>query len=196
MSGSGDVHEEPELKPEILAPQKVALPTPRILPADVEMAVVFADEIERHPSKRSVKIDQRRTDHEVNVEGAIAEIVFFRCFGQDWKPKVYDGGDPGHDLVVSEFQIQVKATRYKEGRLLVGPKKLLPHVEILALVIVNESLMECTLAGWVMRKRWDKEHGVGDFGYGPRDFLEQPYLSALRDLYKVLEMCEKEKGKT
>lgn len=166
---------------------------PLILPIyaeDIARAVDFADR-KLAARKKSGRFDPWRTTHAINVQGAIAEIVLLRYFGVEWIGEVYRGGDPGHDLILSGFCIEIKSTHYDNGRLLVGPIALKDHVDILALVVVDRKANECVAVGWVYRSRWDNEHGVGDCGKGPRDFMNPNRLSKIEDLSGLLESCER-----
>lgn len=87
-------------------------------------------------------------------------------------------GDGGTDLMMDEYNIQVKTTKYKTGRLVFNMNdKLDAHIYILCLAI--ESAAEVILQGYIRRASMDEVMTEQNLGYGMRKVIEQKHLKPI-----------------
>lgn len=87
-------------------------------------------------------------------------------------------GDGGTDLMMNEYNIQVKTTKYKTGRLVFNMNdKLDAHIYILCWAM--EGAAEVILQGYIRRASMDEVMTEQNLGYGLRKVIEQKHLKPI-----------------
>lgn len=138
----------------------------------------------RRHGVKTQKVDNKRSDADVDFFGALGEIVFARHFNQ--KIALYEslGGDAGYDFKINGLTIDTKQTKYKTGRLIVRPgKQNKAHIYVL---IIGKS-EKMSMVGWAFGGDFnDKDRmKVIDLGYGDNLTISQKKLRPMEHL-KVL----------
>ena len=127
----------------------------------------------------SRKVDPKRSQLEIDLEGLKAEYAVGLVLGL--KPDLEGRlrGDDGHDLV-GESTWQVKANKYARGDLYVNT---LEEVVSDNLVLVHrtrdESVVE--IAGYVGRQSFVSDCHIADYGYGKRYALPHESLHSMME---------------
>lgn len=87
-------------------------------------------------------------------------------------------GDGGTDLMMDEYNIQVKTTKYKTGRLVFNMNdKLDAHIYILC--YAPEGGVEVILQGYIRRASMNAAILEQNLGYGMRKIIEQKHLKPI-----------------
>lgn len=87
-------------------------------------------------------------------------------------------GDGGTDLMMDEYNIQVKTTKYKTGRLVFNMNdKLDAHIYILC--FAPEGGADVILQGYIRRASMDEVMTEQNLGYGLRKVIEQKHLKPI-----------------
>jgi len=97
---------------------------------------------------------------EGDIQGCGAEIAIAQAYGLEWKPTI--GELPHYDFVLPNGELlQVKRTKYGEGKLLITERDLTCHWY----VCLRGVIPEFTIAGFIERRRirpeWWGEKGQG-----------------------------------
>jgi hypothetical protein len=87
-------------------------------------------------------------------------------------------GDGGTDLMMDEYNIQVKTTKYKTGRLVFNLKEDL-NADIYILCLAIEEASEVILQGYIRRQSMDAVITEQNLGYGMRKVIEQKHLKPI-----------------
>jgi len=116
--------------------------------------------------------DSEATELELNIMGVTAEIAVAKSLNKYWAPEFIDLLD--YDI---HPNIQVRATKYKTGNLIVNPKDNDHHK--FYLVIVNGS--EFNIVGWEYGGLCKKEEYYQNKGNGrpPTFFVPQEKLRTI-----------------
>ncbi len=129
-----------------------------------EMGWVEAEAVRRDAIKRAIDADRQRInvtqpDVENDRIGLPGEVGVARYFGVQ-----HDQGtgykDPGYDMIINRYRVEVKATEVRGGRLCVAEYRIakgdLDNADILFLTRVaryqGEKPTEVTLVGWVSKR--------------------------------------------
>ena len=87
-------------------------------------------------------------------------------------------GDGGTDLMMDEYNLDVKTTKYKTGRLVFNMNdKLDAHIYILCWAM--EGAAEVIIQGYIRRQSMDKVMTEQNLGYGMRKVIEQKHLKPI-----------------
>ncbi len=126
------------------------------------------------------------TDQTVDVAGVKGEYAFAKAFDlpiQTW-PGI--GGDPGYDFIMHGKSVDVKATFYRKGRLLLPTWQEDHLADVLVLAVVD---MHVTLAGWTSKKLFMKKAQRAQLrADGPSNLtMEQDQLLAMEDLERIVK---------
>lgn len=95
-------------------------------------------------------------------------------------------GDGGTDLMMDEYNIQVKCTKYKTGRLVFNMKDEL-NADVYILCWAMEGAAEVILQGYIRRASMDEVMTEQNLGYGLRKVIEQKHLKPISLLISYRE---------
>lgn len=95
-------------------------------------------------------------------------------------------GDGGTDLMMGEYNIQVKCTKYKTGRLVFNMKDEL-NADVYILCWAMEGAAEVILQGYIRRASMDEVMTEQNLGYGLRKVIEQKHLKPISLLISYRE---------
>lgn len=87
-------------------------------------------------------------------------------------------GDGGTDLMMDEYNIQVKTTKYKTGRLVFNMNDKL-DADVYILCLAMEEAAEVILQGYIRRASMDAVMTEQNLGYGMRKVIEQKHLKPI-----------------
>jgi hypothetical protein len=149
---------------------------------------------DRHPlsTGRNVIIDKTNDKDGVDLLGWMGELVVSLAtgFALDWQ--LFHGSDPGYDMAVSDFTIQIKTG--------CGPSLLFKtldyfsenaDVAVLVEYVGNdrrhpETDPRFVVHGWVTRDDFVIKHRIRDFGrgLGPQPYMHKSKMRPLASLIK------------
>jgi len=127
-------------------------------PYDVEKVGLLAQAraVGKRPNVKNRRVTDE-SDQTIDIAGVKGEYAFAKAFDlpvQTW-PGI--GGDPGYDFVMHGRSVDVKATFYHNGRLLL-PTWQEDHVaDVLVLAVCGAEVSRVTLAGWTSKKLFMKK---------------------------------------
>lgn len=87
-------------------------------------------------------------------------------------------GDGGTDLMMDEYNIQVKTTKYKTGRLVFNMNDKM-DADVYILCLAMEEAAEVILQGYIRRASMDAVMTEQNLGYGMRKVIEQKHLKPI-----------------
>lgn len=87
-------------------------------------------------------------------------------------------GDGGTDLMMDEYNIDVKTTKYKTGKLVFNLNDEL-KADVYILCWAVEELMQVVLQGYIRRASMDDLMTKQNLGYGMRKVIEQRHLKPI-----------------
>lgn len=116
---------------------------------------------------------------EIDRDGILAEMAFGKAFNLYPDLSVYPRKG-GADLIGrTGKKIDVKATRYKTGRLVIHIDKPVDEVDIYALAIVDGD--NVNLVGYIQSKDAVKKENIKNLGHGEGYVIEQDSLIKFKD---------------
>lgn len=126
------------------------------------------------------KIDRKRSQLEIDLEGLKAEYAVGLVLGLEPDLEGRLGGDDGHDLK-GESTWQVKHNRYSHGDLYVNTIEELVSDN---LVMVHPTGVEAVveIAGYVDKGSFVSDCHIADYGYGKRYALSHDRLHSLMEV--------------
>lgn len=147
----------------------------RLTPSEAKVVSILARD--RYQSARAGNVDNARigpqSDEQTDLDGLGAEIAvakFLNLF-----PDLTVGPrSGGADLLNANLTIDVKHTRYANGRLLATLKKAADPCDIY--VLVTGVLPEYYVVGWAYGHELIHEDNLRDLGHGVGYVLDQAYL--------------------
>jgi len=95
-------------------------------------------------------------------------------------------GDGGTDLMMDEYNIQVKTTKYKTGRLVFNMKDDL-SADVYILCWAMEDAAEVILQGYIRKPSMGEVMTEQNLGYGLRKVIEQKHLKPISLLISYRE---------
>ena len=130
---------------------------------------------ERYSSNRKNGIRNQKagpqSEYETEVEGVGGELVFAKAC--NLYPDL--GVVPGKfDFTLHGCTVDVKTTKYPDGKLLVSYSKKLEDCDVY--VLVTGSMPSYVIAGWLYNNEIINEDHVDDWGKGPLYVAEQSEL--------------------
>ncbi len=148
-------------------------------PAEASIAHTLA--VMRNAANRGHGVkDQQMGDQdpiEIDRDGILAEMAFGKAFNL-WPDLSITPRHGGADLVGKNGKrIDVKATRYKSGRLLIHAGKEQGDVDVYVLAIVEKNTVR--LVGYIDSSEALEESNLGDVGHGKTYVIEQDRLVSL-----------------
>ncbi len=87
-------------------------------------------------------------------------------------------GDGGTDLIMGEYDIQVKSTKYKTGRLVFNNRKEI-GADVFILCWVNEEAMQVSILGYIRKQSIEDCLIEMNLGHGKRLVVEQKFLKPI-----------------
>lgn len=162
---------------------------PTLIPITPEMRLAAA----RMRENRAVYNDGAATQHhyyergQVEADGLLGEFALHAFLGLDWHAVTDRARDGGADAVVSGIRIDVKATRHRDGGLiLLREKRAERYADLYVLAVVHAHA--ANLVSWARRAellctppRWLK--------YTAEYYLPQNQLRAMAELRPALKIA-------
>jgi hypothetical protein len=157
---------------------------PQISLTDEEVATINVLASIRSISARNSNVkDMKRSDLngvEIDLDGLMAEWAF--CKYKNVFPDLVASPRSGTcDAIVNGLRIDVKSTRYKNGRLLVTLKDN-PDVDIYVLAIISKN--DVTFVGWEYKKNICIPNNIRDLGRGDGYVIDQNNLRPFKTIKK------------
>lgn len=140
--------------------------------------------------RKDLKHDEKQTGLQIHIDGACSEKVLANYWGVDIDESFSKRGDGGkRDLRVSGYDISVKTTRCKTGKLLFdilknGKNKFKSDFAVL---VIRIDSYEYKVAGFISKEDFEETYFVHDMGYGDRHMCRQRDLSPLSEFEHFLE---------
>ena len=116
---------------------------------------------------------------EIERDGVLSEMAFGKQFNlyPDFSVHPRKGGA---DLITHQgLRVDIKATRYKSGRLLIHIDKTVEDVDIYVLAIIDGD--DVDLVGYIKSADAIKQEYVKDLGYGVGYVIEQTSLTKFKE---------------
>ena len=115
---------------------------------------------------------------EIDRDGIIAEMAFGKAFNLYPDLSIYPRKG-GADLIGrNKKKIDVKATRYKTGKLVIHIDKPVDEVDVYALAIVDGD--DVDLIGYIESEKAIKQENIRDLGHGEGYVIDQEVLIKFR----------------
>jgi hypothetical protein len=157
--------------------------------AIAEQAAALRWQLARASGVENKRIDQTRTDNDVDLLGIKAEIAVAKIFDIPFSASEL-GVDSGNDLFINagarELSLQVKATFYEKGRLLfAGNKPFTWDAAILVCSTDEPNVMR--IDGWISRKDAHSAVLIKDLGQGNGRCIEPESLSSIEELWAFIQ---------
>ena len=147
----------------------------------------------RHFLKDQVKPDRPsvsrwgNTQAQADLLGVLGEYAVAKALKLPFDTSINLEGDGGStDLMLGEYDIQVKSTKYKTGRLVFNNRKEI-GADVFILCYVNEEAMEVTILGYIRKQSIKECLQEMDLGHGKRLVVEQRFLKPISLLTAYLE---------
>ena len=120
------------------------------------------------------------SQHEADVLGVKGEYAVSKALKIPFDMSIGLEGDGGTtDMYLGEWRIQVKSTKYKNGRLVFNS---LEEVDALIFVFVVIESKCATISGYIARNKALKKIYKKDLGHGIRFCIDQKELKPISDL--------------
>jgi len=132
------------------------------------------------------KIDQSRSDSDIDVSGVIAEYVVAKAFGIKLIPSTGTlRGDGGvYDLIFNDKLVQVKFSYYKTGKLVFVLRE--DFKADIAILVVPKSDKVMRICGWITRNDFVNKCKINGafFGHYPNAYVDQSDLKPIEEFIK------------
>jgi hypothetical protein len=140
-------------------------------------------------ARASGVVDQRRDSsrqlNDLDLLGVKAEQAVAKALDLEYTPTAL-GIDDGADLYAGDVSIDVKATFYPTGKLLLRSQaQAKAHVFVLVAAVKDEEAV-MRLCGWISRREFLAQCKTIDLGHGPGLAMEQSDLRHLTELWGLL----------
>ena len=146
-----------------------------------EMAVAQMLASMRNAINRATRVGNNRvgpqSDYQTDLDGIVAEIAFAKwknCF-PDISISPRTGG---HDVTVADKKVDIKATRYPNGKLLAVPSKTKNDADFYVLAIVADNSVK--FAGFASANDLLSDENLTDLGHGPTYAMTQDRLNKFK----------------
>ena len=145
--------------------------------ATAQSVAAMRSAINRASSVRDGKMGGQ-SGYQTDLDGIVAEIAFckWRNVYPDLTIKPRSGSA---DAVIGDKRVDVKATRYQNGRLLAVTGKREEDADIYVLAIVNDN--EVRFAGWAYAHELLRDENLMDLGHGQGYALPQNRLRQFKE---------------
>lgn len=124
-----------------------------------------------------------QSNYETDLEGVGSEMAAAKILNL-W-PDLQIESINDHDLTLGNITIDVKATKYKNGKLIVGIHKKQKPCDYYMLMI--GSFPEYTCAGFCKKEDILNNNTITDLGWGPLHALQQSSLKSLEEFLNETE---------
>lgn len=119
------------------------------------------------------------TQQQADLLGVLGEYAVAKALKLPFDTTINLEGDGGTtDLMLGEYDIQVKSTKYKTGRLVFNNRKEI-GADIFILCYVNEESCEVIILGYIRKQSIDDCLQEMDLGHGKRLVIEQKHLKPI-----------------
>lgn len=140
-------------------------------------------------ARASGVVDQRRDNsrqlYDIDLLGVKAEQAVAKALDLEYTPTAL-GIDDGVDLYAGDVSIDVKATFYSNGKLLLRSQAQAKAQVFVLVAAVKDEEAVMRLCGWISRKEFLTQCKTIDLGHGPGLAMEQADLRHLTDLWGLL----------
>tara|TARA_R110002020_G_scaffold56181_1_gene155718 strand:+ start:1564 stop:2037 length:474 start_codon:yes stop_codon:yes gene_type:complete len=149
---------------------------------NIEQQMAISIALGRYDNARTKGIEDKKIGNQPNwitdLDGIGGEIASCKHFGvyPDTKLDLYDM--PKYDLMTKKgARVDVKTTKYKNGKLLATLNKKIEDCDIYVLVVGQFPKYE--LVGWTEAKKLLKNENIADLGHGKGYVLDQDQLNII-----------------
>ena len=139
----------------------------------------------RHFLKDQVKPDRPsvarwgNTQAQADLLGVLGEYAVAKALKLPFDTTINLEGDGGStDLMLDNYDIQVKSTKYKTGRLVFNNRKEI-GADIFILCYVDEQVSEVSILGYIRKQSIEECLVEMDLGHGKRLVVEQKHLKPI-----------------
>ena len=129
--------------------------------------------------------DKSRSRTKIDLLGVKAEQAVAKALNLEYTPTAM-GIDDGADLYAGELRIDVKATFYSDGQLLLKSEAQLKADVYVLVAAVDGDDAVMRLCGWVTRSDFLARYKKIDLGHGPALAMQQADLRHLTELWGLL----------
>jgi hypothetical protein len=140
-------------------------------------------------ARASGVVDQRRDSsrqlNDLDLLGVKAEQAVAKALDLEYTPTAL-GIDDGVDLYAGDVSIDVKATFYSNGKLLLRSQAQAKAQVFVLVAAVKDEEAVMRLCGWISRKGFLTQCKTIDLGHGPGLSMEQADLRHMTELWGLL----------
>lgn len=125
------------------------------------------------------------TQFQADMMGIMGEYAVSKYLGLPFDTSINLEGDGGEtDLMLGKYNIQVKSTKYKTGKLVFNKKEeVVADIFVLCYCLEDQSM--ATIQGYIGRNHVLQHAVQMDLGRGMRWVIEQRLLKPIDDLLKI-----------
>jgi hypothetical protein len=139
----------------------------------------------RYQNNRVASISDKKIGpqsvEETDLEGICGEFAF--CKAMNLYPDMsINTRSGGYDILMNGLRVDVKTTKYKNGKLLAAKSKKISDSDLYVLVIGERP--NYTIAGWCKSEHLIKNSNLVDLGYGLTYCLFKEKLSSIDAITK------------
>ena len=132
----------------------------------------------REHNVRDQRMDKKMSGFEIDLLGAVSEMAWAK-----WRNTYPDlTASPRSGTYDAEYlgvTIDIKATKYKNGRLLSTLKKKEEDAQVYVLAIVEDNKVD--FVGWTKASTLLSEENIGDLGCGKGYIMNQDQLTKFKE---------------
>jgi hypothetical protein len=147
-----------------------------------EMAVAQMVASMRNAINRASKVGNSRvgpqSDYQTDLDGLVAEIAWAK-WQNCWPDLSVSPRAGGADAVTGDARVDIKATRYVNGKLLAVPSKNQGDADVYVLAIVREN--EVRFPGWAYADELLSDNNLTNLGHGPTYAMTQEELRPFKE---------------
>lgn len=145
--------------------------------------------MKRRYGVRNERVDQKRSDFEIDFAGVRAELAVARVFNTQPNLAILGlRGDGGiSDMTILGWTVQVKHTPYEYGKLLFKPGDYLKaDIAILCTDVKGPySPYAVAIVAWTTREEFARKHTLQSHGYAPCPTMHQHQMRPIRTLVEL-----------
>jgi hypothetical protein len=119
--------------------------------------------------------------------GVLGEYAVAKALKLPFDTSINLEGDGGKtDLMLGEYDLQVKSTKYKTGRLVFNNRKEI-GADVFILCYVDEEASEVSILGYIRKQSIEECLVEMNLGHGKRLVVEQKFLKPISMLMAYLD---------